>query len=230
MTARKSIKINIRTPRIVGVIASGADLARALRLRSLPDLFELRLDALGCESNEFPASIARLRAPLIITARHPREGGLNNLNAARRRDLLLEFLPYAACVDVELRSVSTSQRVLTAAREMQVCVIISVHDFRATPSVPRLKQLADTAKAFAPAVLKIATRTDSDPQLARLLEFFRTNKTLMPTSAMGMGKLGRASRLMLAREGSVLNYAHLGVDHVGGQLSVAEMRRHLGRD
>ena len=43
MTARRSIK---RRPRVVGVIASRADLARAIRMRRPPDLFELRLDCL----------------------------------------------------------------------------------------------------------------------------------------------------------------------------------------
>ena len=42
MTTRRSK----RRPRIVGVIASPADLDRALRMRRPPDLFELRLDRL----------------------------------------------------------------------------------------------------------------------------------------------------------------------------------------
>jgi 3-dehydroquinate dehydratase len=42
---------------------------------------------------------------------------------------------------------------------------------------------------------------------------------------MGIGKLGRLSRRLLARNGSVLNYAHLGTRAVEGQLSLAEMRR-----
>ena len=44
MMARRSTK---RRPRVVGVIASRADLERAVRMRRPPDLFELRLDRLG---------------------------------------------------------------------------------------------------------------------------------------------------------------------------------------
>ena len=44
MMARRSTK---RRPRIVGVIASRADLERAVRMRRPPDLFELRLDRLA---------------------------------------------------------------------------------------------------------------------------------------------------------------------------------------
>jgi 3-dehydroquinate dehydratase-1 len=41
---------------------------------------------------------------------------------------------------------------------------------------------------------------------------------------MGMGKLGRRSRLLLAAAGSVLNYAHLGHPTVQGQWSLAQLR------
>ena len=69
----------MKRPKIVGVIFSRADLERARRMRKPPDLFELRLDRL------IDAPIGQLPAPLIITARHPREGGANNLSALRRR-------------------------------------------------------------------------------------------------------------------------------------------------
>ncbi len=91
------------TPQIVGVIFSRADLQRAVRMRRPPDLFELRLDRLAHCIAEVDAAVERLRAPLIITARHPREGGANHLSGRRRCALLLQFLSRAAYVDVELR-------------------------------------------------------------------------------------------------------------------------------
>jgi 3-dehydroquinate dehydratase-1 len=95
---------NAATPQIVGVIFTQADLRRAIQMRNPPDLFELRLDALFARSDEVMTAIGNLRAPLIITARHPREGGSNQLGARERRALLLRFLPHAAYVDIELRS------------------------------------------------------------------------------------------------------------------------------
>src|ERR1051325_2375538 len=79
-------------PQAVGVIFSGADLARAMVLRSPPDLFELRLDGLNDVIEELPNAIPRLGKPVIITARSPAEGGAGHLSLARRRDLLLRFL------------------------------------------------------------------------------------------------------------------------------------------
>src|SRR5215467_11746257 len=64
-----------KRPRLVGVIASRADLDRAVRMCEPPDLFELRLDCLAGVIDQLERKISGLRAPLIITARHPQEGG-----------------------------------------------------------------------------------------------------------------------------------------------------------
>jgi len=97
MTARSSAT---QRPRVVGVIASRADLDRALQMRGPPDLFELRLDRLAGIVDPLENKLPRLRAPLIITARHPQEGGANKLTLGERRDLLIRFLPHTHYVDV----------------------------------------------------------------------------------------------------------------------------------
>jgi len=76
----------------VAVIFSRDDLIRAGRLRPSPDFFELRLDALEPVIDEIEPSIRSLNLPLIVTARHPREGGLNSLSASRRAALLRRTL------------------------------------------------------------------------------------------------------------------------------------------
>jgi len=211
------------TPKIVGVIFSRADLERAVRLRKPPDLFELRLDRL------INATIGLLPAPLIITARDPREGGATNLSAARRRALLLEFLPRAAYVDVELRSAKALEPVLRAASENKVATIISFHDFETTPSASRLDEIASQARSLGAAVVKVATQADTTAQLDLLLDFWERQRPAGDVVAMGIGKLGRASRLELARRGNVLNYVHLGSPAASGQLSIQELRRFASR-
>src|SRR4051812_8873141 len=103
MTTQGPVKTQPRCD-IVGVIASEADLRRAAVMAPAPDFFELRLDHLVASQDEVEKTIAQLKAPLIVTARHPSEGGANSLSAPRRRDLLTRFIPYAKYVDVELRS------------------------------------------------------------------------------------------------------------------------------
>jgi 3-dehydroquinate dehydratase I len=218
---------NLSTPKIVGVIFTHADLRRALRMRNAPDLFELRLDALSARSEEVMAAIEKLRAPLIVTARHPREGGSNQLSAWKRRALFLRFLPHAAYVDIEMRSAGTFMAILREARAKNIRIIVSFHDFRGTPSRSRLDEIAGGARSLGADLLKIVTRTDSSVQLARLLDFFKRERLKMDVAAMGIGRLGRVSRLTLARGRSALNYGHLGRPQAEGQLSLPQLRRLL---
>ena len=211
------------TPQIVGVIFSRADLQRALRMRQPPDLFELRLDRLVNCIDEVKAAIDRLPARFIITARDPREGGANHLSAPRRRALLLQFLPRAAWVDVELRSARLLQSVLRSAEAKNIRKIISFHDFESTPSASRLDKIASDARSLGADVIKVATRTDTFAQFDRLLDFFDRPRAAA-VAAMGMGKLGRASRLELARRDSVLKYAHLGSPAAPGHVSIRDLR------
>ena len=212
-------------PQIVGVIFSRADLRRALRLRNPPDLFELRLDGLAHAIDTVKKAIAKLPAPFIATARHYLEGGANQLSSRQRRALLLEFLPHAKFVDVELRSAPFLDEVLRRARASNIRTIISFHDLHATPNAARLDRLASAARSLGPDVAKFATRTDTISQLNRLLDFFERQQGRGKTAAMGIGKLGQVCRRELFRRGCALNYAPLGRPQVAGQLSLAQLRR-----
>lgn len=229
MTAPERSKARTSGPMAVAVIASEGDLLRAGGLRRLPDLFELRLDALHNVLAEADADIARLGAPLIITARHPREGGADQLSARERRELLLRFMNRAAYVDVELRSVVPLRTVIETARAQRVRCIISVHALSMMPAADMLKDWADQARAASPDIFKLVVRTDTGEDVAALSTFFEQERKRQRLSAMGVGARGRKSRRLLARAGSILNYGNLGQAQVDGQLSLAELRRILRR-
>ena len=230
-TAAAPVKGPAARAALVAVISTRADLERASRLRRPPEFFELRLDCLWRQLTRVEASQRNLRAPLIATARHPREGGRNHLTAAQRRALLLRFLPEVALVDVELRSARERRAVLETADALGVKRIISVHDFQLAPPGDQMRRQAEAARALGADVFKIAVRTDTESQLERLRAFFQKEceAGVMAISAMGIGKLGWASRLEFAQRGSVLNYVHLGRTRVPGQLSLAEMHGALAR-
>ena len=222
MMARRSTK---RRPRIVGVIASRADLERAVRMRRPPDLFELRLDRLASVADQMEKILPTLRKPLIITARHPQEGGAGKLQLRQRRDLLARFLNHADYIDVELRSASALQSLLKLAGEKNVRRIISWHNFKSTPSAQILAAKAREAKSHGADVFKVATRTDTPIELGRLVEFVTSNGLDLAVAVMGIGKLGAISRVLLARTGSVLIYASVGAaTDVEGQLSLEQLR------
>ena len=222
MMARRSTK---RRPWVVGVIASRADLERAARMRRPPDLFELRLDRLAGMADEVENVSPKLRAPLIITARHPHEGGARKLRLRHRRDLLARFLNHAVYIDVELRSAPALRSLLKLAENKNVHRIISLHNVKSTPSARILAAKAREAKSQGADIFKVATRTDTPTELGRLLEFITKNRVDVRLAVMGIGRLGAISRVLLARAGSVLIYASVGaVTDVEGQLSLEQLR------
>ncbi len=222
MTTRSSIQPPLR---IVGVIASRTDLDRALRMRQSPDLFELRLDCLADAADELKNALPKLRTPLIITARHPHEGGAGKLSLRQRRDLLMRFLHHADYLDIELRSASALRRLLVIAETKKIPRIISFHNLKSTPSTGVLAAKARAATAHGADVFKVATRTDTPIELQRLLDFMTNSRKDIPLAVMGIGKLGAISRLLLARAGSAFVYASLGsATGIEGQLSLEQLR------
>jgi 3-dehydroquinate dehydratase I len=214
-----------RRLRVVGVIASRADLERAVRMRKPPDLFELRLDHLAGMADQVENVLLRLRTPLIITARHPHEGGARKLRLRQRRDLLARFLNHAQYIDVELRSAPALRSLLALAEKKNIRRIISFHDFKSTPRARILAAKARDARSHGADIFKVATRTDTPMELGRLVAFITNNRVDVPLAVMGIGKLGAISRVLLARAGSVLIYASVdAASDVEGQLSLEQLR------
>ena len=206
----------VMSPAVVGIVDSPAALRAAGRLRrGEVDFLEWRADFLG-------TGIVKSKIPWIVTARHPAEGGQNAMSAPARREALLELLPAAALVDVEIRSLGGMKQVLSEARKAGVGVIASFHDFQKTPSTARLEDLVKKASDAGADVLKIATCANSSADVARLLNLLE--RSPLPLAVMGMGPLGMASRVMLAAAGSVLNYGWLHQPNVTGQWSAKYLR------
>ena len=148
------------------------------------------------------------------------------MSLRERRDLLSRCLPYATYIDVELRSAFSLRSLLELADQKKIRRIISFHNFKSTPPVRILLAKARAAKKHGANIFKVATRTDTPVQLARLLSFI-TNKNIdIPVSAMGIGKLGAISRVLLARAGSAFVYASISTrTNIEGQLSLEQLRR-----
>ncbi len=203
---------------VVGI----AETPAAVRLaRALPlDVVEVRLDAM----ESFP-ELAGLAVPVLATVRAPREGGRNALNARERASRFLAALPRVAAIDVEFSSVRELAGVLAASREAGVPVVLSFHDFAGMPAVARLRALQARAAALGAAACKFAVTPAGARDFGALLGLLEGAP--LPTAVMGMGPLGRVSRLAAARCGSVLNYGWIERANVPGQWSARELRARL---
>ena len=200
----------MRRPRVVGVISSPTELDLAIRIAEPPDLFELRLDRLVRPSsqgqgaarviNRLETKISKLRAPFVITARHPMEGGANRLSAvAATRSPLSILVPgplYRCRIAVSARfrfAASAGSKAKRAPNHFSS----SPEKHPVSQSVTELKRTRQ--KRMVRTFFKVATRTDTPAQLTRLIDFRRASDVDIPVSAMGIGRARRsfasASRL-----------------------------------
>jgi 3-dehydroquinate dehydratase-1 len=220
-------KSKLPSAALVATVHSDAGWRAAQRLRPADgvDLVELRLDLRPLLAERLRAGAARPHCPLLLTARHPAEGGGGDMTVRERRTLLQDGLPAAAAVDVELRSVTVLPCVLDEAAARGLTRIVSFHDFRRTPALPVLRRKVSAARRAGADVVKIATMLRHAGDLATLL--ILQARADFPLATMGMGPLGRVSRLVLAAAGSRLNYGYLDRPQVPGQWPAVELARRL---
>jgi len=215
---KRQRKSRLRTDRanVVGIVETPAGLRRAARLPAgVLDAIELRLDAF--DSVPDPSG---LRVPVIATVRSPKEGGGNNLNARERISRHLALLDRVDAVDIELASRVEMKPALEAARAAGRTLVLSFHDFKGTPR--DLKSLQRKAAAAGADIFKIAVTPRTPGEFAALLALL--DRPPLPTSVMGMGPMGKASRIAAMACGSVLNYGWIERPNVPGQWSAAELR------
>ncbi|MEP6672572.1 MAG: type I 3-dehydroquinate dehydratase [Chthoniobacter sp.] len=211
----------------MAAVHSPGALRAALQIRpGEVDFLEIRVDNFAADPAALLPVLPRLRVPLIITVRHPAEGGAHNLSFPQRRELFARFLPHASLIDVELRSFEKLSATVSAARLAGVKVIASVHHFHSTPPVAKLQRAIRQAYAAGADVCKLAALAGSPAALARLLGVFGKKQPL-PLSVMGMGRFGKISRLLLAQAGSVLNYGYLDRPNASGQWEARLLKSRL---
>jgi len=226
LRARKIAPRDFSHPLVAGAAHTRAGLRLAARLRVEDcDVVEIRVDALlaaGLAEAEIERAVCAIKLPVLITVRHPAEGGAGGLSVSRRRALHARYLPFAAMVDVELRSARALQGVIAEARAQRVTVIISDHHFRSMPALPRMLEREKRALLARADFFKLAALAPNAAALCTLLRFCARPGI---RSVMGMGAFGKVSRVALAKAGSVLNYGYLDRPNAPGQWEARELKR-----
>lgn len=217
-----------RGARVVGTIITG-DFLRAWNAAPTPlagHLVELRIDGFP-EFPEWPEIGKRIEeagSPVIATVRFAREGGKWTNTDRERLPLIDRALGSVSAVDIELMS-EISHEVCRRAREHGRASVVSYHNFEHTPPLRELREIV--ARAFALGdVAKIAAKVNSPQDLQNLRTILqeRGDRALC---VIGMGPIGRETRLNFPREGSCLTYGYLDEPGAPGQYSAAELVKHL---
>ena len=190
------------------------------------DVAEIRLDQL-IQENELKTKISSITKPLLLTCRHPKEGGDNNISEPLKRVSIIEpLLSHASAIDIEISTANEMKNLITEAKSKNIQVVLSYHNFETTPNLAELKTIATEAKDKGADIIKIATTTNTIQELITLLTFSE-NGSIENLSFMGMGKFGMSSRLVAAQSGSVLNYSAIAETSIEGQWQLAAYREAL---
>lgn len=188
--------------------ASTADLADEPAAREHADAVEFRMDLAAEPLAALSSYDGEL--PILATNRADWEGGEATDDRERLDDLERAVEAGAVeAVDVELESVreGDGQRVVEHAREHGVSVVISTHDFEATPGMGQLQETLETACEYGD-VGKLAVTAQRRDDVLDLLVATRAVSAAGGTVAtMAMGEAGRHSRAVTPLYGSRIGYA-----------------------
>jgi 3-dehydroquinate dehydratase-1 len=213
------------------VAAGGEHEVDALAAADGADVVELRADLFEAPSVErIVAALSRVRAggrPIVLTVRAAAEGG-KPVPETTRQAIYEAGLALADAIDVEIASTALVQALVPAARRAGRTVVLSTHDFTATPA--RTELLARVARAFDAGadVAKVATHAASLAELQVLIDVTR-GVAPSPIATLAMGPLGPLSRFVLAAAGSLLTYASVGAPTAPGQMPLAELAALIAR-
>ena len=224
------MSIPLDKPNIVIPVTDAATLREITNPRAVQpwDIVEIRVDRIP-EIHELYSEISSIPAPVLLTCRHPDEGGFNELHDPQKRHTILApMIPHAAAIDIEIASAAQMTQTISLAKTSGLTLILSAHDFSGTPENKQLCSMVKNGIENGADTIKIATTTESPDALCRLFSLFKEFPH-QPLALMGMGQLGMASRLIAAQSGSILNYAALEEANAPGQWPVQEFRNLLQR-
>lgn len=190
------------------------------------DILEFRFDDLHPYKTAATDLVKTLQTPILGTVRSPEEGGANALTPASRIELYGEILPIVELVDTEIASLSLPEFAdfASEAHGREIPLIASFHDFNAFPGASSVAAEMDKAFELGADIAKVAVYLDSMKDLFSLVELVESHRSDgRLVSAMGMGPLGKVSRLVLAKAGSCLNYGYLQQPNAPGQWSAREL-------
>lgn len=164
---------------------------------------------------------------VIATIRDKKEGGARKLSDAARLELFLKVIPLVDAVDIELKS-KICRSVIRAAHRAGKKVIVSVHDFKHTPSRSAINTYFKQVRALRADIFKIAALARNVQDLFVLADFTRCHAS-KNVIVISMGRAGALSRILFPLRGSLLTYGSTGRKTAPGQFSVRELAETFDR-
>ncbi len=177
---------------------------------------------------------------LLFTYRSEDEGG--NLRHDRAENMLDDIYDWVISggkvdlIDIELMQGNYYVvRTASKAHDKGIKVIMSYHNFEATPHDTEIEEKLFNMEVLGADILKLAAMPKNEFDVRRLMELTANLASgkqkgypiTHPIVTMSMGELGRVSRIKGKETGSALTFAYVGEESAPGQLTLEEMYREL---
>ncbi len=169
-------------------------------------LLELRIDTIvGIDLALLQQILDSLTVPAIVTCRAKAHGG-EFAGSVAEQNSLLQLANDAGCAYVDV-DVGIAAQVHI---ENQRCrLIISHHDFAKTPANDQLLSVIEVMQQRGADVLKIATQCQSQQDARRLLSLLLAKPADQAMIVLGMGAMGKITRLLAPLLGGYLTFTSL---------------------
>jgi len=189
--------------------------------QSLHNFLEIRADYLKhLNIQDLKKIKQKLTVKAIFTCRSSQDGGQFQGDDAEQIELLLQAVKLGFdYIDVDLRLIKHFNE-----KFQQTKIIVSYHHFECTPSYLNLKQKLKKMRASVADIYKFACLVKSEKDLLKLYKLLLAKKPDEEMIVLGMGKLGKLSRIISPLLGGYLTFASLHTPTASGQLSLQELQ------
>lgn len=239
----KSVVLGEGIPKIAVPVTekTAAEAVRAAAAASVcADLIEFRADHFEdvCDGQALSELLGDIReaveVPLLFTLRTAREGGVLDCSADLYQSILIKAIDSGKIdlIDVEL-ACGNVPALVEKAHAAGIPVVLSEHDFGRTPESGRILRDLKAMEELGGDVAKGAFMPESGEDVERILSLTREAAGLLqiPVILIGMGELGRQTRLEGERWGSALTFATVsGKASAPGQIDAGTMRQLLAEE
>ena len=196
------------------------------------DIIEFRIDLLKKIEKDYIIDhlrkIKEKGLKTILTIRAKWEGGGHEINDKDRLKIFNYCIDLIDYLDIEFSSMDIIKDVVDLARRYGKDVIISFHDFDRTPSEEFLQKLIDKSFELGADITKLSLKVNSEDDVGRILSISYKNKLLgRKLIAIGMGELGKITRVAGYFFGSIITYTYIGKSVAPGQIEINKLLEEL---
>ncbi len=204
---------------MICISIGNSDFNTALEKAGSEELIELRLDLLNITDEQIK-TLCSQKARTIVAFRPG-----NVSDGERLEKLKTAILAGAELIDTEWNAGEEFlEELVPFARGNDCRVIISFHDREKTPVKRELEHIVKECSMSGADIVKIVCRVNSTEDNARLLSLYSLGKNII---VIGLGNLGKITRLAAPLAGAEFTYASLGkgLETAEGQMSKPAMEK-----